>query len=141
MLRGPISSSYLARCSHPFFMSIHIDLLASYSMRSQNFVTPTSLARLFINPEFCQCPLRRSCHYSYFDTCKRLHASASSACNWASYHTFNIMVLKCTHYTSHITLNVSQTGCTIASQLGFEPGLLVWRVSSQKPTQTRNTQL
>ncbi len=44
--------------------------------------------------------------------------------------TFNVMVLKCTHYTTRITLNVSQTGCTVASQLGFEPGSLVWRAGS-----------
>ncbi len=31
--------------------------------------------------------------------------------------TFNVMVFKCTHYTTCITLNVSQTGCTVASQL------------------------
>ncbi len=40
------------------------------------------------------------------------------------------MVLKCTHYTTSFPLNVSQTGCTIASQLGFEPGLLVWQAGS-----------
>ncbi len=41
----------------------------------------------------------------------------------------HVMVLKWTHIT-RITLNVSQTGCTIVSQLGFEPGLLVrWAVS------------
>ncbi len=40
------------------------------------------------------------------------------------------MVLKCTHYTTRITLNVLQTGCTVASQLGFEPGSLVWLVGS-----------
>ncbi len=48
---GPISSGYLAHCSHPFFMSIRIGFSASYSMLSRSFVTPTSLARLFINPE------------------------------------------------------------------------------------------
>ncbi len=40
------------------------------------------------------------------------------------------MVLKCTHYTTCIKLNVSQTGCTVAFQLGFEQHLLVWRASS-----------
>ncbi len=40
------------------------------------------------------------------------------------------MVLKCTNYTTRITLNVSQTGCTVASQLGFEPGSLVWQADS-----------
>ncbi len=40
------------------------------------------------------------------------------------------MVLKCTHYTTHITLNVSHTGCTVASQLVFELGSLVWRAGS-----------
>ncbi len=38
---------------------------------------------------------------------------------------FNVMVLKCTHYTTYITLNVSQTGCIVVLQLRFEPGLLV----------------
>ncbi len=33
---------------------------------------------------------------------------------------FDVMVFKCTHYTTCVTLNVSQTGCTVASQLGFE---------------------
>ncbi len=41
-----------------------------------------------------------------------------------------VMVLKCMHYITHITLNVSQTGCIIASQLGFEPGSLVWQAGS-----------
>ncbi len=39
------------------------------------------------------------------------------------------MVLKCVHYITHITLNVSQTGSTVASQLEFELGSLVWRTS------------
>ncbi len=52
-------------------------------------------------------------------------ASTASACNWASYRTFNVMVLECTHYIIRITLNVSQTGCTVASQVGFKPGSLV----------------
>ncbi len=69
-------------------------------------------------------------NYSYFDTCNKLRASAASACNWASYRTFDVMVLKCTHYTTLITLNVLQTGCTVASQLRFEPSSLVWRASS-----------
>ncbi len=60
-LRGTISSGYFAHCSHPFFMSICVEFSASYSMLSSGLVTPTSLARLFINPEFCQCPLRRIC--------------------------------------------------------------------------------
>ncbi len=65
-LEGPISSGYLAHCSHPFFTSIRIEFSASYSMLSQSLVTPTSLDRLFINPEFCQCPLRRSCQLQLF---------------------------------------------------------------------------
>ncbi len=40
------------------------------------------------------------------------------------------MVFKYTHYTTCITLNVSQTGCTVMSQLGFEAGSLVWRAGS-----------
>ncbi len=69
-------------------------------------------------------------NYSYFDTCSRLHASAASACNWAGHCAFNVMVLKCTQYTTRITLNVTQSGCTVAFQLGFEPGSLVWRAGS-----------
>ncbi len=65
-LEGPISSGYLAHCSHVFFMSIRIGFSASYSMLSWSFVTPTSLAKLFINPEFCQCPLRRLCQLQIF---------------------------------------------------------------------------
>ncbi len=87
-------------------------------MLSQSLGTPTLLARLFINPEFCQCPLRRSCQFQLFwcfDTYSKLRASAASACNWAGYCTFNIMVLKCMHYITHITWNVSQTGCTVPS--------------------------
>ncbi len=63
---GPISSGYLAHCSHPFSMSIRIEFLASYSMLSRSLVTLTSLARLFINPEFCQCPQRRLCQLQLF---------------------------------------------------------------------------
>ncbi len=63
---GPISSGYLAHCSHPFFMSIYVEFSGSYSMLSQSLVTPTSLARLFINPEFCQCPLRCWCQLQLF---------------------------------------------------------------------------
>ncbi len=37
-LEGPISSSYLAHCPHPFFMSIHIEFLVSYSMLPQSCV-------------------------------------------------------------------------------------------------------
>ncbi len=65
-LEGPISSGYLTHCSHPFFMSIHIEFSASFSMLSRSFVIPTSLARLFINSEFCQCPLRRPCQLQLF---------------------------------------------------------------------------
>ncbi len=38
-LEGPISSGYLAHCSHPSFMNVHIEFSASYSMLSQNLVT------------------------------------------------------------------------------------------------------
>ncbi len=65
-LEGRISWGYLAHCSHPFFMSLCIEFLASYSMLSSSFVTLASLAGLFINPEFCQCPLRRSCQLQLF---------------------------------------------------------------------------
>ncbi len=69
-------------------------------------------------------------NYSYFYTCSRPRASAASACNWASYHTFNVMVFKYRHYTTCITLHILQTGCTLAFQLGFEPDSLVWQASS-----------
>ncbi len=65
-LEEPISSGYLAHCSHPFFISIRIEFSASYCMLSQRLVTSTLLAKLFINPEFCQCPLRRSCQLQLF---------------------------------------------------------------------------
>ncbi len=51
-LESLISSGYLAHCSHLFFMRIRIEFSVSYSTLSQSLVTPTSLARLFINPEF-----------------------------------------------------------------------------------------
>ncbi len=44
---------------------------------------------------------------------------------------FNVMVFKCTHHTTCITLNVLQTGCTVASQLGFEPCSPVWQAGSR----------
>ncbi len=69
-------------------------------------------------------------NYSYFDTYRRLRASAASACNWASYRTFNVMVLKCAHYITRATLNVSQTDHAIASLLGYELGSLGWQASS-----------
>ncbi len=103
----------------------------SYSMLSQSLVTQTSLARLFINPEFCQCPLRRSCQLQLFWYLQQTACFCCiSAGNWDGYRTFNVMVLKCVHYTIRITLNVLQTGCTVASKLGFEPCSLVWRTSS-----------
>ncbi len=93
-------------------------------------MTSISLARLFINHEVCQCLWGGHADYSYFGTYSRLCASAASACNWAGYHTFNVMVFKCTHLTTLITLNVLQTGCTVVTQLRFEPGSLVWRAGS-----------
>ncbi len=111
------------------------------SMLSQSLVIPTSLARLFINPEFCQCPLMRLCQFSYFDTCSRLRASVASACNWAGYRTFNVMVLKCIYYITRIALNVSQTGCSVASHLGIKPDSLVQRAVSlpTKPSEPAAT--
>ncbi len=52
--------------THSFFMSIRIEFSASYYVLSRSIVTPTSLARLFMNPEFCQCALRRSCQLQLF---------------------------------------------------------------------------
>ncbi len=43
---------------------------------------------------------------------------------------FNVMVLK-----SRITLIFSQTGCTVASQLGFELVSLLWRAGSHPLSQ------
>ncbi len=57
-------------------------------------------------------------------------AAAASAYNWPGCRTFHVMVFKCKHYTTCITLNVLQNGCTVVSQLGFEPGSLVWRAGS-----------
>ncbi len=65
-LEVPTSSGYLVHCSYPFFTSIHKAFSASYSMLSQSFAIPNSPARLFINPEFRQCPLRCSCQLQLF---------------------------------------------------------------------------
>ncbi len=53
------------------------------------------------------------------------------------------MVLKCAHYITRITLNVSQIGCTVASQLRFEPSSLVWQASSlpTKPSRQSSEEL
>ncbi len=48
-----------------------------------------------------------------------------------------VMVPKCTHYIKRITLNVSQTGCTVVSQLGFELGSLIRRAGSLPTKQSR----
>ncbi len=52
----PMSSDYLTHCSRLFFTSICIMFSASYSLLSQGLMTPTSLARSFIDPKFCRCP-------------------------------------------------------------------------------------
>ncbi len=65
-LEGPTSLGYLAHSSHLFFVSIRIVFSASSSTLSQSCMTPTSLAKLFIKPEFCQCTLRRSCQLQLF---------------------------------------------------------------------------
>ncbi len=64
--KGSITLGYLAHRSRLFFMSILIEFLASHSMLSHSLVTPTSINRLFINHEFCQCPLRLSCQFQIF---------------------------------------------------------------------------
>ncbi len=94
-------------------MSIHVEFLASYSMLSQSPVTPTCWPGCL--QTLCSVSVLQGAHanYSYFDTCRRLCASVASACNWAGYGTFNVMVLKWTHYTTRITLNVLQTGCIL----------------------------
>ncbi len=89
---GPISSDYLAYCSHPVFMSIRKEFSASYSMLSQSLVTPNSLARFFINLSSVSVLWGAHANYSYCDTCSKLRTSAASACNWPSYCTFNVMV-------------------------------------------------
>ncbi len=101
-----------------------------FSMLSQSLITSTSLARSFINLSYVNVLWNAHADYSYFDTCSRLRASVASACNRAAYRTFNVIVLKCTHYISHITLNVLQTGCTIVSELEFKLGSLVWQAGS-----------
>ncbi len=58
--------AFLVHCSYIFFMSIRREFSASYSFLSRSLVTPTSLARLFINSEFCQCPFRCSCQLQLF---------------------------------------------------------------------------
>ncbi len=121
-LGGPISSGNLAHWSCFFFTSICIVFSVSYIYAILD-VTLTSLARLFINPEFRQCPLRRLCKLQLFWFLKRLYASAASAYNWANYHTFNVMVLQCTHCITSIKLNVSQTGCVVAFPAGIWTGL------------------
>ncbi len=88
------------------------------------------VARLFIKPQFCQCPLKRSCQLQLFWYLQQTACFSASAGNWASYPTYYVMVLKCTHYTTRITFNVPQNGCTVVSQLGFEPGSPVWRAGS-----------
>ncbi len=82
-------------------------------MLPQSLLALTSLARLFINPEFHQCPLRDSCQLQLF--------SVVSACNWVSHSALNIMVLRCMHYITPITLNVSQAEPAVATRLVFEP--------------------
>ncbi len=72
-LEGPINPGYLAHCSYQFFISIRIEFLVRPTLCYLSLVTPTLLARLFINPEFCQCPpWGAHANYSYFDTCSRL---------------------------------------------------------------------
>ncbi len=64
-LEGLMSSLFSSLLTHLFHEHLH-RVSASYSMLSQSLVTLTSQARLFINPEFCQCPLRLSCQLQLF---------------------------------------------------------------------------
>ncbi len=100
--QGPISTGYLAHYLHTFFMSIHIEFSASYSMLSQSLVTLTFLTRLFINSEFLSSeafvPIT-----AFLIPATGLNACAASACNWASYRSLNVMVLICTQYIKCFT--------------------------------------
>ncbi len=51
----PIAPPLFYEHSHSFFNIL-------YPCYPQSLVTATSLGRLFINPKFCQCPLRRGAH-------------------------------------------------------------------------------
>ncbi len=115
----PLFTSLFHEHSHRVFSVLLYAILGSCD---NNFA-----GRLFINPEFCQCPLRRSYQLHLF---WYLQQTCALLLHQAGYCTCNVMVFKCTRYTTCITLNVSQTGCTVASKLGFEPGLLVWRAGS-----------
>ncbi len=58
-------------------------------------------------------------NYSYFDICSRLRASAASACNCASYRTFNVMVLKMhtLYYTHYIKWFTNWVYCSVPARI------------------------
>ncbi len=121
-LSSPLLTSLFREHSHRVFSVLFYAISESYD---------TDFAGQVVYKPWILCVLWDAhANYSYFVTCSRLRASAASACNWAGYRTFSVMALKCTHHITRNTLNVLQTGCTVASQLGFEPGLQVWRTGS-----------
>ncbi len=94
------------------------------STLSQSLVTPTSLAKLFINPRVLSessealVPIT-TILIPVADCVLLLHQLVMGA----SYCTFM-------YRTTCITLNVSQTECAVWFQLEFKPGSLVRRTSS-----------
>ncbi len=116
-LESPISLGYLAHCSLPLFHeylhSVFGVLLYSISESCDTYFA----GQVACKPWVLLVSWGAHTNSRYFDTCSRVHASAASAYNWDGYWTFNVMVLKCTHYITLIILNLSQTACTIASQL------------------------
>ncbi len=101
-LRGPISSAYLAHCSHLFFTSIRIVLLASYIYAISESCDTYFAGWVVYKPWV----LSMSTEALVLITVILMAAvdcvlSAASVCNRAGYHTFNVMVLKCTHYITH----------------------------------------
>ncbi len=129
-LEGPISSGYLVHCSHSLFHEHSHRVFGVLLYAISEFCDTNFAGQVVYKLSSASVLWGAHANYSYFDTCSRLRASAASACNWTGYRTFNVMVFKCTYYATCITLNVSQTGCTVAYQLGFKPGSLVWRAGS-----------
>ncbi len=125
----PISSNYFGSLPtalfHKHSHSVFGILYLCYTRSDTDFP-----GRLLINPELCQCPQRRSCQLQLFWYLEQIVCFCCINCSWASYHTFNVIVHKCTRYITHITLNVSQSGSAVVSQLGFERGSLIWWAGS-----------
>ncbi len=143
-LEGPRSSDYLAHCSHLLFMSIRMEFSASYSMcylralqhrlRWPGLYKPWVLSVSFeaLMPIAAILILATDCMLL-------LHQLVIGSVT----KYLIVMVLKCMDYITCIILNVLQTGCTVASQLGFELGSLVWRDGSllSKPNEPASWEL